>query len=217
MLGVHRGSSAIECTVTSKHKNDIENYIPEYLYQLNVPIVISRAKSIKASKKCFCHTGDNLRRYLESCIGFSLTPIHENCFTDAKAHVINILSEPKLKTKYMCTCLLDKVSVDVAGNIFTCPKYMGMETKIGNVNDELSMATFEQNRERAATVFLQDRVKKRWFYSIMDLCIDMLHIEKDGLLDIDDADIIEEYFEELIYDSLYVDESLYERWIDSGF
>lgn len=44
----------------------------------------------------------------------------------------------------------------------------------------------------------------------------MLHIEKDGLLDIDDADIIGEYFEKLIYDSLDVDESLYERWIDSG-
>ena len=158
-----------------------------------VPITVSRAKGHDADEKACVHHGQNLLDFFRE--GLTLGLQQKQVFTDAMVHLINLSSHPAT-SKYICNCILDKVSVDVDGNIYVCPKVMDSNTMVGNIFDKNFFNEFVECREKAASYFVDQKVKMPWYSSLMEICIDSISqgIEKKWNV-VDNAEL-EKYFED---------------------
>ena len=205
--------AAIESTVSGLEGYDVDGY--QYLHSLfpDTPIIISRIKD--RSPVHWVSHGEDLmafltqqKEYVESI---------ETVMNDAVAGLINISSDP-IMSKYRCVCLLDKVSINIDGAVYICPKEESERTFIGMITDDDFKSSFWEKRESAAKRFSSNPLESYWFSDLIEYCIDSTFINNDGYEEIQDKDIFGRFFEDLLFLSVKTDPSvLVERWTNTGF
>ena len=206
---------ALEATITAKQSLDCNGILRLQNKFAGVPITVSRAKGHDADEKACVHHGQKLLDFFRE--GLTLGLQQKQVFTDAIAHLINLNSTPAT-SKYICNCILDKVSVDVDGNVYVCPKVMNSNTLIGNVFDDNFSNEFENYREKAASYFIGQEVEMPWYSNLMEICIDSISEGADEKWHIMDDMDLEKYFEDLIIFSYKIDiNALSQKWKESGF
>lgn len=206
---------ALEATITAKQKID-HNGIAWLQHKFaGVPITVSRAKGNVADIRACVHHSQALLDFFNE--GLSLGLQQKQVFTDAMAHLINLNSSPAI-SKYICNCILDKVSVDVDGNVYVCPKVMDSNTLIGNIFDKEFCIEFNERREKAASYFDAKKMDLPWYSNLMEICIDSISDGAEKKWHMIDGVELEKYFEDLILMSFGIDiNTLSHKWEESGF
>lgn len=205
--------AAIESTVSGFREYDAQGY--HFLQEVfpEIPIVVARIKSRKPLP-WVCH-GDDLKKYLKN--QQELTCLEDGIFNDVIAGVVNLSSKPT-SSVYRCVCFSDKVSIDMNGLVFLCPKKEDDTTFIGNVTDDNFINEFYDNRLKAAERFSSKQLASTWFSNLTEYCVDSTFQNIDGEEEIQDEDILSTFFEDLIYYCLQKDVSdIWNRWVESGF
>lgn len=213
LLEEHGLLAAIESTVSGLEGYDYEGY--HYLKQLfpNTPIIVSRIKDHMPSQ-WVCH-GDKLKSFLTQQI--ENVDYTETVMNDAVAGLINSSLHPT-RSRYRCVCFLDKVSIDIDGAVYICPKEESYRTYIGRVDEKDFKTNFNKNRILAAQKFSAPPVKEEWYSYLIEHCIDITKTNEIGQETLQDDEIIGDFFEDLLFLSSKRDTSFFvDRWIDSGF
>ena len=206
---------ALEATITAKQSLDCHGILRLQNKFAGVPITVSRAKGHDADEKFCVHHGQKLLDFFRE--GLTLGLQQKQVFTDAMAHLINLSSRPTT-SKYICNCILDKVSVDVDGNVYVCPKVMDSSTLIGNIFNENFFNEFGECREKAAAYFVAQKVEMPWYSNLMEICIDSIDQGVGKKWNVVDNAELGKYFEDLIVLSYRIDiNALAQKWKESGF
>ncbi len=204
---------AIESTVSGIEGYDNEGYQNMASMFPEIPIVVARIKS-RETMQWVCHgkaLENFLRQQLEN-IGRNKSVVN-----DAVAGLVNLCSSPSLSA-YRCICLLDKVSVDLDGSVYLCPKKEDSHTLIGNVTDEDFVKTFHERRLQAAQRFAIKPIESVWYSGLTEYCVDSTYENDAGQDKLQDEDVLSRFYEDLIYFSVKNDTSfLWDRWVNSGF
>lgn len=213
LLSNHGVLAAIESTVSgldgydNEGYRDLSNLFPE------IPIVVARIKSREPSR-WVCHKNE-LRAFLRQQL--ETVGQHEMVMNDAVAGLVNLCFPPS-RSAHRCVCLLDKVSIDLDGSVYLCPKEESVRTLIGNIADECFVEEFRERRIQAAQRFAAKPLAPVWYSGLTEYCIDATYENDAGQDKLQDEDILSQFYEDLIYLSSQRDMSaLGERWADSGF
>lgn len=210
--------SAIECTVDSFCEYTLKELFESFKEFQKIPITISRVKNSCETSSVGVHQGIKLKRFLSEIRQLSFDETYNHIFTDTKAHLINLSTREPINTNYVCSCLLNKVSVSANGDVYPCPKVSGEKFLIGNVNDETFVKTFTVNRQQKSTHFEKKNYKRYWYDNLMEICIDSVFLSKEKRYQLIDEKVVEEYFEDLLFDFVAADMgSLCDMWGIYGF
>lgn len=205
--------AAIESTVSGIEGYDNDGY--QWLSELfhSIPVVVSRIKS-RIPMDVVCH-GQYLDRFLLQ----QLESIwhSESVFNEAKAGIVNVSAAP-CTSAYRCVCFLDKVSVDLDGSVYLCPKEESERTVIGNINDTNFSLKFNEKRLSAANRFSSKAVSQVWYSNLIEFCVDSTFDDGRGIDRLYDENELERFFEDIIYFYSRNDVSnICDEWVDSGF
>ncbi len=188
--------AAIEATISGKDGYDAKGYQSLSKEFPNTPIVVARIKGRDLLQTEYVCHGSDLQEFLhQELVSFFDC---DNVFTDATAGIVNFFSTP-CTSDYMCNCLLDKVSIDIHGNVYICPKIEVQETKIGNIFDPDFETCFETSRKKAAAYFSKEKAVFSWYSNLLEHCIEMMQFNTCGKLELQDEKTLETYFEDVIY------------------
>lgn len=215
ILKKHNVLTAIESTISGKNGYDVTEYRKLSQTFPNTPVVVARIKSADPGLQEDVSHGETLFSFLDS----QLKSLDEkdNIFNDAVAGIINLQHSPCI-SKYRCNCLLDKVSVNLDGTVYICPKIEDSCTVIGNINDKDFIANFSKNRENAANYFVANELSSKWYSNLLEFCVDIIYRDFNGTYHLQDKEWIERYFEDLIYKSATMDSyNLVNKWQHFGF
>lgn len=212
---------ALEATFSNQHEISLDTFINSFNWEKNIPIVISRVKGkpLDSHKSKYIFYDKSLKNLLNKDIEIAKKNLYSNVFTDTKAYLINLYSKNnKNFSKYICSCILDKVSVDIDGEVYVCPKLHRKKLSLGNVCSDTFINEFNKNRLEKMQYFNKNKLKKYWFINLLEPCVDMLYQSFDRTWHIVDYKILEKYFEDLIYESINLNiHELKEMWENSGF
>lgn len=207
--------SAIEATITGNELFNAEEYKEITKVFPGVPIVVSRIKGTKTYQQPYVCHGERLLKFMESQMSF--VEGSENIYTDSIAHIVNLIERPCI-SEYMCNCCLDKVSVEIDGSVYLCPKIKNSQTYIGNVFDSDFVDNFNKHRKQAAKYFRKSKVGLAWYSNLMEYCIDSIQVNNRGKWLLADEVVLSTYFEDLIFLYIRNDFSgLSQKWIGMGF
>lgn len=205
--------AAIESTVSGLDGYDKKGYQDLEAIFPSIPIVVARIKNQETSEY-ECH-GKQLKKFLQQEL--DAIDEHHDVMNEAVAGLVNICSYPNL-TVYRCNCFRDKVSVDLDGSVYICPKVQNTNSLIGNVMSKRFVEEFEENRYRAALRFSAKPIAPIWYSNMVEYCVDSVYEDTTGKLSLRDEDIMSEFYEDLLYlRSKREVSALWEQWIHSGF
>lgn len=213
--------AAIEVTMSRRHNFKFTEMV-DSLSGFDVPILLARVNSTKNNN---CNDdaffGKDLKQYLEDDFLISA----DNCITYGKSNLINISKPLRYKNEYICSYILDSVSVDMDGEVYVSPKDHIKANSIGNIHDDNFIDYFEKNRLDKMKKYNKGICKKYWFSNLMENCIDSLmpcteNIAKNSY-ELIDSDVWSDYFENIIYERVTMSENklieLFNNWDNTGF
>ena len=138
-------------------------------------------------------------------------------FNDVIAGIVNLLSDPTFPL-YRCICFVDKVSINIDGAVYLCPKKEDAYTFISNICDDNFISSFYEKRVLTAKRFSEKERTSVWYSNLIEYCVDSTFQNVIGQDELYDEEELGQFFEDLIYLYTQIDTSeLWERWINSGF
>lgn len=205
--------AAIESTVSGLKGYDDKGYKSLQEKFKDIPIVVSRIKSQKISPWT-CH-GDDLKQFFREQL--NTTNFSDNIFNDVIAGIVNLLSDP-IFPLYRCICFVDKVSINIDGSVFLCPKKEDEYTFISNIREDSFIASFAEKRVLTAKRFSEKEIVSVWYSNLIEYCVDSTFQNVIGQDELHDEEELGQFFEDLIYLYTQIDISeLSKRWFNSGF
>ncbi len=219
ILKNHGVLAALEMTVSSKHKSDIPTMISS-LPDLGVPITVARVGAQEmAAYKDEVHHEEDLTRFFTQDL--SIIEDFDECITYGKAGIIRLANPSKHCSSYMCTEILDRVAVDIDGEVYPCPKVKNTSLSLGNVMDLEFKDKFDSRRKSKMTWFSRSKVEDYWFYGLLEMCVDILKTDSQGKWVLSDIKEMEKYYEDIIFERIRISDnkisSIIDKWSESGF
>lgn len=211
----HNALAAIECTIGESCGTNYDEIAREIQARYkNIPITVSRARTLGRCNNTGELAGEALYPFLLDWLHESMLHPEDNIFTDSKAHLLNLAIGACAPQKYMCDCILDRVSIDAVGNVYPCPKCHQKSLFIGNVFDPEFSKLFMEAREVSAMFFSKNKVSEEWYSNLLAICIDTIDTSST-LWKIKDREVLGEYFEELIYRFIHCDVNpILRKWLE---
>jgi sulfatase maturation enzyme AslB (radical SAM superfamily) len=191
----------LEMTYSNKHPLDLRSNL-EYLAKHSPAISVTCVEGASNAKyKDEIIAGDRLIQYYRDMFDYFIEtrkngqPIQIGGINEL---VSSIASNVSVIREHVCSTVLDRVTINIDGNIYPCPETMSEIFGIGNVLDPNIIAKFSTNRAEILAKLKKGKLGRYWFTNLTDVCVSRITGFGEHI-DIEDASAISDAIEEILY------------------
>ncbi len=192
----------VEMTYSNKHSTDLKSMLKQlstHCASISCTCVEGRGQS------CFSDEiirGERLRKYYNDMFDFVLEEKVQG--RDINVGGINelisgLLSPYSFTRKYLCSTILDRVSIAHDGTVYPCPETMSSAFSILNILDQYSASEFESKRESVIEKLTMSNLRSHWFSNLTDICVARVSNNSDTDRTIEDSEFIGAALEDVLY------------------
>ena len=202
ILRDHECLDMVEMTYSNKHSTNLKAMLKElslHCSSISCTCVEGRGKA------CFNDEivrGDRLRKYYNDMFDFVLDEKVKG--RDVNVGGINelisgVLSPYTFARKYLCSTILDRVTVAHDGTVYPCPETMTTPFSILNILNDFTVSEFATKRLNVLEKLTMSNLSNHWFSNLTDICVARVSHDPASAHTIEDSEYIGAALEDVLY------------------